>query len=202
MTHIVIFIPGNSEVWHGSVDILLGQHPDVLVYAKDSDDAIGTDVGGSKEKNNSDERSQIIAETIVFAFLQKTNNPALKNFLTPTVAVSEEDVVFHFYDPELDFLLESPLFMIWNKGSELYYPTVLALWFILNYKTFCTGITIGMKERNFTADFLSGMDDDIKTIYTKYLQYGDCEIGSVKPNCYKPKPNAGWELDKSRPLLL
>ena len=186
-------------MWHGSIDILLGQHPDVALYAKDSDDTIGSDVGGIEVKDNSDDRSQIIAETIVFAFLQKKNNPDFNYYLIPTVAVSKKDVLFHFYDPEHDILLESPLFMIWNKSSELYYPTVLALWFTLNYKTFCTGITIGMKERNFTADFLSGVNDDIKTIYKKFLQYGNCETRSVMSSYYTPKPNAGWELDKTQP---
>lgn len=186
-------------MWHGSIDILLGQRPDVAVYAKDSDNTIGTDVCGSKMKDSSDDRSHIIAETIVFAFLQKKNNPDFNHYLIPTVAISKKDILFHFYDPEHDILLESPLFMIWHKSSELYLPTVLALWFTLNYKTFCTGITIGMKERNFTADFLSGVDDDIITIYEKFLQYGDCENGSVTSSYYTPKPNAGWELDKTGP---
>ena len=193
-------------MWHGSVDILLGPHPAVAVYAKDSDDTIGTDEGGSlssfEVKDNRDlsnDRSQIIAETIVFAFVQKKNNPDFEYYLIPTVAISKEDVLLHFYDPEHDILLESPSYAIWHKRCELYYPTVLALWFTLNYKTFCTGVTTGMKERNFTADFLSRIDDDIKTIYEKCLQVGNCGTGSVKSTYYMPKPNAGWELDKTRP---
>ena len=193
-------------MWHGCVDILLGPHPDVAVYAKDSDDAIGTDVDGRlssfEVKDNSDlinDRSQIIAETIVFAFLQKKNNPAFENYLIPTVAVSKKDVLFHFYDPEHDILLESPSFSIFGYNGQLYFPTVLALWFTLNYKTFCTGITRGMKERNFTADFLSRVNDEIKTIYKKYLHFRDCEIGSVSLTYYMPKAHAGWELDKTEP---
>ena len=193
-------------MWHGSVDILLGQHLDVPVYAKDPDYAVsGTDVGGSlssfemKDSNNlMINRAQIIAETIVFAFLQKKNNPAFENYLIPTVAISKEHVLFHFYDPEHDILLESAPYTIFLR-NKLFYPTVLALWLTLNYKAFCTGITRGMKESNFTADFLSRVDDGIKIIYKKYLQFEDCATGSVKSNFYTPYAHAGWRFDKSEP---
>ena len=194
-------------MWHGYIDILMGPHPDVAIHAQDSDEAIGADVDESlsafEVKDNSDlinDRSQIIAETIVFAFLQKKNNPAFENYLIPTVGISKKDVLFHFYDPEHDILLESPPFSIFGYlSSELYYPTVLALWFTLNYKTFCTGITRGMKERSFTADFLSRVDDDIKTIYQKHLQFRDCRIGSARSTYFIPKEVAGFELDKTEP---
>lgn len=195
---------GNSEVWHGNVDILLGSHPDVPVYVKDSGPDVDESSSSFEEKDNSDlinDMSQIIAETIVFAFLQKKYNPAFENYLIPTVGVSKREILFYLYDPEHDILLESPPFNIFQyQSSRLSYPTVLALWFILNYKTFCTGITKAMKERNFTADFLSQVNSEIKTIYKAHLQFRDCRTGSVKLSYYKPVPGEGWQVIKSEPF--
>ena len=180
----------------------MGPHP-IAVYAHDSEDR---DIDGSLssfEVEDSEDlmidRSQILAETIVFAFLQKKNNPAFDNYLIPTVAISKKDVLFHFYDPEHDVLLESPLFNIHAYDNKLYYPTILALWFTLNYKTFCTGITRGMKERNFTADFLSKVSTEVKTIYQEDLQFGECGVGLFKLSPFMPKPCSGLVLDMSEP---
>ena len=195
-------------MWHGNVDILLGHHPSVAVYAKD-DDPTGSETDGSlssfEVNDNSDlinDRSQIISEAIVFALLQKKCNPSFDNYLIPTVGISKSDILFYLYDPEHDILLESPPFNIFEPyaSNSLELSTVLALWFILNYKTFCTGITIAMKERNFTADFLSHVDNRIKSIYKELLQFGDCGTGSIKPVYHKPTEGAGWQLKKSRPF--
>ena len=202
------YFSGNSKVWHGNVDILLGPHPSVAVYAKD-DDSTGADSDGSlssfEVKDNSDlinDRSQIISEAIVFALLQKKCNPSFDNYLIPTIGISKTDILFYLYDPEHDILLESPPFNIFEPyaSNSLELSSVLALWFILNYKTFCTGITVAMKERNFTADFLSHVNNEIKIIYKERLQFGDCGTGSIKSVYHKPTAGAGWQLKKSRPF--
>ncbi|XP_060607245.1 uncharacterized protein LOC132759485 [Ruditapes philippinarum] len=103
-----------------------------------------------------DAREEIIAETVVFAFLQKQINSGFDNFLIPTIGISKEDILFYLYDPDHDILLESPPFNLFLKGSGkpcLSYAAVLALWLTINYPYFCTGITNLMKERGFTADF-------------------------------------------------
>ena len=147
------------------------------------------------------DRSQIISEAIVFAFLQKKCNPAFDNYLIPTVGISKNDILFYMYDPEHDILLESPPFDLFEfQTNALSYPAVLALWFILNYKTFCTGITEAMKERNFTADFLSRVNCEVRNIYKEGLQFRDCGVGSQKSFYYKPIPGQGWEMKKSRPF--
>ena len=203
----LLYFSGNSKVWHGNVDILLGPHPSVAVYA--NDDSTGADSDGSlssfEAKDNSDlinDRSQIISEAIVFALLQKKCNPSFDNYLIPTIGISKTDILFYLYDPEHDILLESPPFNIFEPyaSNSLELSTVLALWFILNYKTFCTGITVAMKERNFTADFLSHVNNEIKIIYKERLQFGDCGTGSIKSVYHKPTAGAGWQLKKSRPF--
>ena len=193
-------------MWHGCVDILLGLHPDVAIYAKDSDDPFEADQDGGLSSFEVNEHSdllgvstQIIAETIVFAFLQKQKNPAFENFLIPTVGLSRKNIVFYLYDPDHDFLLESPQFEIFHN-KKLSYPAVLALWLILNYKIFCTGITEAMRESNFTADVLSKVTNDIKILYKDHLQFGNCAIGTKKRQPYIPKRGFGFQLRKSNPV--
>ena len=52
-------------------------------------------------------RSQVIAQTIVFAFLQKQRRPLWKYFLLPTIITNNQGFKIFFYDPESDILLES-----------------------------------------------------------------------------------------------
>ena len=196
----MIFSSGNPDVWHGNIDILMGASPTVAVYAKDEDP-----YDSERDENlpafGVEERTQIIAQAIVFALLQKKCNPSFENYLIPTVGISKNDILFYMYDAEHDILLESPPFDLFEcDGNSLSYPTVLALWFILNYKTFCTGITEAMKERNFTADFYACVNSEIQTIYKEHLQFGNCATGSQRSFYFKPIPGNGWQVEKSRPF--
>ena len=198
-------------MWHGNVDILMGPHPEVVVHISDDpcdDDA--EDNLYSCEVNDSsaliNDIPQIISETIVFAFLQKKDNPAFENYLIPTIGISKREILFYMYDPEYDILLESAPFKIFEstwENSTLSYPTILALWFVLNYKTFCTGITEAMRDRTFTADFLSGAKNEIQTIYKEKLQFRRCGTRPVKSGYeFTPQPGEGWETKKSKPVKM
>ena len=196
-------------MWHGNVDIIMGPHSEILVHASgDPSDADDEDSLSSFEVEDdstlSDNIPQIISETIVFAFLKKKENPSFDNYLIPTAGVSKRDILFYFYDPEYDILLESAPFKLFESTCEsgiISYPTILALWFVLNYKTFCTGITEAMLERNFTADFLSGLNREIKTIYMDKLQFRLGGTGLARPGYrFTPQPGEGWETKKSKPV--
>ena len=127
------------------------------------------------------ELPQLVAETIVFAFLQNRLNPNLKNSLIPTIGISYRKIVFQFYDPVQDILIDSELFDLFDENDEcLAFETILALWLAMNYELFCTGITKKMTEANFTADFTSLVKPEIIEIYKKQLSFGGC--GSAKPN--------------------
>ena len=187
-------------MWHGRVDVLLGPYP-VAVVAKSSDDYFEDDIDGSLSSFEVEEHrnyTQIVAQSIVFAFLQKKMNPYFENFLIPTVGISRKNVVFYLYDPEHDILLESSQFDLIVDNTSLYYPTILALWLTLNYKTFCTGITKSMKERNFTTDILSSVSNDIKTIYKEQLRFGNCAIGQ-KPEPFRASIAQGLTLTRCKP---
>ena len=184
----------------------MGPHPDLLVHASgDPSDANAEGSLSSFEVKDTNTLynniPQIISETIVFAFLQKKENPSFENFLIPTVGISKRDILFYLYDPEYDILLESAPFAIFESRYQLNYPSILALWLVLNYKTFCTGVTEAMIDRKFTADFLSGTTKEIETIYKEKLQFRLCGTGPPRSDYrFKPQPGGRYETKKSKPV--
>lgn len=94
---------GNAEVWHGDLDIILNS--DLAVASLDEQpDSLD---GKSKLKNHWQGNPQIIAQTIVFSFLQKKYHPEQDNFLTPCIGIGRTELIVMFYDAEHDVLLES-----------------------------------------------------------------------------------------------
>lgn len=139
------------------------------------------------------DRQQIIAETIVFSFLQKKINPDLDHFLIPTIGTSKSDVLFYLYDSEHDILLESPPFFLFENKREISYVTVVALWLAVNHTILGTGITDYIKDRSFTADFLTHLKNkNVKTLYENECQLGQLK-GKVKVDpYYRPDHGGRW----------
>jgi hypothetical protein len=89
-------------------------------------------------------RSQTLAQSIVFSFLQKKMHPHLENFLIPCLAASRKEIKIYFYDSKHDILLESrgiPLLVNIPglKCKPLNFEAILAAWMVLNYKFLCSG---------------------------------------------------------------
>ncbi|XP_060565769.1 uncharacterized protein LOC132724833 [Ruditapes philippinarum] len=193
---------GNINVWHGSLDILLGRRVGMKIH----DDEIFEDHEGKPSTSSFEikdgdslvgDRQQIIAETIVFAFLQKKINPDLKHFLIPTIGMSKTDVLFYLYDTDHDVLLESPPFFIFENNREISYVTILALWLAINYPILGTGITTHIKNRSFTADFLTHLrNKKVETIYENEVQLGQLK-GKVRVDpYYLPNDGGRWVVKK------
>ena len=109
------------------------------------------------------DEAQLIAQTIVFSFLQhKYNKSDLKNFLVPAIGISTSRVYVNLYDCENDIFLSSEK-NLKLLGKKLYDEIVVLLWLTLNYKDFCTGITEDMKSCK--ADFHKRVDDDLLSEY-------------------------------------
>jgi hypothetical protein len=106
------------------------------------------------------ELSQIVAQTIVFAFLQlKLKEGNLKNCLIPGIGILKKEIIVCFYDPVNDVLLQSlPINLIEENTVSI--KAVLFLWLTLNYRLFCSGITDDMKP--FTADFVKRLGNCVK----------------------------------------
>ena len=93
-------------------------------------------------------QAQIMAQTIVFSFLQaKYNQAKLKNFLVPGIGIDSKSLLFYFYDSENDLLMATPYLEIWSPDKKrLVVDHVLFLWLTLNYRYFCTGPYEVMKK--------------------------------------------------------
>lgn len=170
---------GNTQVWHGSIDILINN--DIILESVD-EDKTGNSGGKSAETKAAREtlskNGQIIAETIVFSFLQRQTHPEWSSFLTPCVAVGGLNMLVMFYDCEHDVLLESsmiPLFETTETSEEtprrINMAAILVSWLIVNYKYFCSGLTKDMKV-TYKAEFFSQMRDKVD-IYEKRMSFGN-----------------------------
>lgn len=170
---------GNSQVWHGNVDILINN--DIILECVDE---VKTENSGGKsaETNaateNLSKNGQIIAETIVYSFLQRQTHPEWSSFLTPCFAVGGFNMLVMFYDCEHDILLESsiiPLFETTETTEEtprrVNLAAILVSWLVVNHRYLCSGLTKDMKV-TYKADFFSQMRNKVD-IYEKKLSFGN-----------------------------
>lgn len=95
-----------------------------------------------KLKDNLIKNPQIIAQTIVFSFLQKKRHPERENFLTPCIGIGSSELVIMMYDSEHDVLLESSTIPLFEKDSpcDFSYVAILVCWLTVNYQYFCSGL--------------------------------------------------------------
>ena len=120
------------------------------IYTGTSSDKQDTPGGSSSVEDKvqtciEDERvtNQVIAQTIVFSFLQRKQHSEYEQFLIPSVAVSRKEIIFYFYDSQYDILLRSPAFPLFvDDGMSM--AAILCSWFVMNYKYLCSGVTEGM----------------------------------------------------------
>ena len=142
--------------WHGKADILIlntDKEGLPVCIGEPSDDQISVssfDVT-SCEDSNDNSWSRIIAETIVFSFLQhKHNYEKLRNNLIPGISINNGKLVVFMYDCEKDVLLGSVAMDLFDKNN-IHMRTVIFLWLVLNYKLFCSGVIDDFK--NVKANF-------------------------------------------------
>ena len=81
--------------------------------------------------------SQVLAQTIVNAFMQVKKNPKLKECFIPTILASPQYVTIHMYNPTHDKLITSAETMFLWTGNELNRSTILGIWLALNMHHNC-----------------------------------------------------------------
>lgn len=160
-------------MWHGSLDIII--HSDVAVGALDEQPNTSETPGGKspvevKVKATRLKNTQIIAQTIVFSFLQKKRHPDREHFITPCIGIGRSELIVMLYDSEHDVLLESstiPLFE--NEFScEFSYCAILVSWLTVNYQYFCSGLV--EKYKMYKSNFFDIAKEKI-TVYEEKLQF-------------------------------
>ena len=137
-----IFFPGNPEVWHGNVTILIKNE---VVESLEDDQECSDGKAQMKNRTCSDwsRNVQLVAETIVFSFLQRKRHPERSNFLTPCIGIAKSCLVIMLYDSEHDELMESSLISLMSAtcSNKFSVDAILVTWLALNYKYLCTGLT-------------------------------------------------------------
>lgn len=127
--------------------------------------------------------SQILAQTIVFSFLQNKINASWSlSSLVPGIGISAKKLIISMYDCQEDVLLQSkPMDLCLLEGG-LNCRTIVYLWLVLNHKLFCTGIPEQLKM--YKAQFHDHLGPDYLKLYTKEVT----KPFHSKPCCDKQLP--------------
>ncbi|XP_069114338.1 uncharacterized protein [Argopecten irradians] len=171
---------GNWKVWHGNVDVMVNNEvvvasPDVEAKSSSTEKSpVNIKLKSSSLIGN----PQIIAQNIVFSFLQKHRHPENDNFLCPCIGVTSKDIVVYLYDSIYDVLLESTIIplhgMIASPNNNINLVAVLVSWLVVNYKYLCDGVMEEMKTMK--ADFFYQAEAKL-SIYEAQLKAG--EVGNA-----------------------
>ena len=181
------------------MDILVGHLPIILSPEEPEVRNESSSVEVKSQGKLIDIEDQILAQTIVYSFLQRNKHPEYKTFLAPCIGISKEQFVFYFYDSEHDFLLESTCFDLHGGKGNIQISTVLAVWLTLNYKYLCSGITVAIKESGYTADF-ENFGKDKMELYKKHLNFS-CGLSSSRKKHYRTGDiESVWSVKRSEPL--
>jgi hypothetical protein len=122
---------------------------------------------------------QLVAETIVFSFLQKKRHPELSNFLIPCVGIAGDAMLLMFYDSEHDVLLESSLVPLFKESeSRFSVEAVFITWLTVNYKYLCTGLTDEMMSCK--AGFFEQAKEKLD-VYKNDLKMPYAGVSPMKP---------------------
>jgi hypothetical protein len=122
-------------------------------------------------------KAQLIAEAIVFSFLQKKRHPERSNFLTPCIGITKKKMIITMYDSEHDVLLQSSDIMLMSESckNKFSVKAIFITWLVVNYKFLCTGLTVDMLP--YKAQFFDNAKESLN-VYQHELQIhnvGSCE---------------------------
>ena len=166
------FFLGNVDVWHGNLYIVINNDLPVELLEDVPDSPGGKSDVEIKVKSALEGNEQIIAQTIVFSFLQRKSHPERENFLTPCIGIRSSELLVMLYDSENDVLLESsciPLFREGRTGCEFSYIAILVSWLTVNYKFLCTGLPDELKK--LKSNFFVLAKPKIE-VYQENLKFG------------------------------
>ncbi|XP_045160768.2 uncharacterized protein LOC123525690 [Mercenaria mercenaria] len=120
--------------------------------------------------SQSKDLSQILAQTIVNAFIQYKKNSSLKNYFIPCFLASEKFVTIHMYNPDHDLLVTQGEAMTLRKANSIDYDTILTIWLALNFDIFPAGVKGEHVGDLLDTQAKSGFFDQIKSCLNLYKQ--------------------------------
>ena len=116
--------------------------------------------------------SQVLAQTIVNAFLQVKVNPYLSSYFIPSFLASDKHVTIHMYRPFDDSLITQAKAMPIITNGELQSRTILCIWLALNMLNFPRGFPEQDDQSEFfpKSNFAHFVGPKVLEIYKKDLQ--------------------------------
>ncbi|XP_069124167.1 uncharacterized protein [Argopecten irradians] len=178
---------GDEDVWHGNVDVIINQELGVSHIEKEdcTQDSPGGQYSSDKKKNpfHTFRNDQIIAETVVFSFLQKQYHPENSHFLCPCIGVTRTALVFYFYDSEYDILLESSRIPLLDSETDINLLAIITSWLVVNYKYLSSGLPETLQNSE-SAGFFCHAEEKIEK-YRNHLKFGNVELTSPIPEISK-----------------
>ena len=118
---------------------------------------------------------QVIAQTIVFSFLQQARHPEYNHSLIPGISACENELRFYFYDSVNDVLLTSTSINLMERyGVRFNDAAALTAWLVVNYRSLSTGLT-GPLSSMPKSDFLRFVKPKLE-IYRKNLRTGGVDF--------------------------
>ncbi|XP_033736257.1 uncharacterized protein LOC117324484 [Pecten maximus] len=171
---------GNEDVWHGNLDIILNQELGISHSEKESSSCRAElSMATSKKSSHLSRNDQIIAETVVFSFLQQQCHPESAHFLCPCIGVANTALVFYFHDSEHDILLESSRIPLLDSELEINLLAIISSWLVVNYKYLSSGLPESLKGSE-NAGFFCQAKEKIET-YRSNLKFGNIDCSPHVP---------------------
>ncbi|XP_062579668.1 uncharacterized protein LOC134241650 [Saccostrea cucullata] len=186
---------GNTDVWHGTVDLIM-EGADVIIVtpdkgtSEDLDSREAVKQGQFDMNNNSAGSSlvQVAAKTIVHSFYHHQIHPDHSNTLIPCIGVSPTGLIFYFYDSVHDVLLGSTHFPLATFSPlHLNWTTVIAVWMVLNHSYLCNGLSSLDIDEVPKSHFLDIARSKLD-IYKHELQRG--RVGTRHFSVFNLNPNS------------
>ena len=154
---------------------------------------INTDI-----KSDNKTLSQVLAQTIVNAFLQVKVNPYLSGYFIPSFLASDKYVTIHMYRPFDDTLLTQAEAMPIITNGELHSNTILCIWLALNMLNFPRGFPEQDDESEFypKSNFAHFVGPKVLEIYNKNLQMPLRPLSNENKASFKDLTYSHFYLEK------
>ncbi|KAK3089818.1 hypothetical protein FSP39_006766 [Pinctada imbricata] len=193
---------GNSEVWHGFLDLVM-DGAEVLIDTVDGEEDTVTYIDSTIEIKQKDFEmtdvsagsriAQVAAETIVYSFYYRSLHPESSHFLIPSIGVSGSEVLFYFYDSVNDVLLGSTTFKLMDFEDKLDITTVFAVWMVLNHKYLCNGLNELKLDQVPKSHFTEHAKSKLH-VYREELKKGNLDFRHKKVWSVDPRTFTGTVL--------
>ena len=136
------FSTGCETGWSGRTDVILNNNINIQFSEEEEEESVSVNssVEIKLDNVNIKSESQLVAQTVVFSFLERKTSH-LSNCLVPGIMIGKEHFRIMLYDSENDVLVSNLTnTLLFTAYDDLSPVSTLLLWLALNYRFLCTGV--------------------------------------------------------------